>query len=194
MATSRIYRVKRRRRVNYFTYEDYGKVCQSIIWVQQVPGDLTRVNVKVPKNDFSRVAAIVLRVLDDNAVRYKRWGKYASDPTKLSIVFPNKSFAARAAGIIAKMSTPDSIDPANVSLETGACVTNNGIMTRVDLEQQDDGTNKPKKGSTYTPSSAPASTVATDETSGLSRWLLIGGAAVFAILLVVAIIKMRKKK
>lgn len=190
MATGRQYiiRSRRRNRVNRFTYEDYNSGCSFIVSANALTTPNTQVVVKHEKNKTAVVSSLIIDVLKRNNITVKRHNKYASSNQKYLFVFNTKDDAQKAAEIINKMAIPDYIVEDNIK-PNGDVTTGYGLKVRVDMAEGQNGNRVPATGGTIA-----SSVKAEQQTSGIdSKWLIVGGIAVAAVLAVVVIIIKKRK-
>ena len=189
------YRIKRLRRrgVNRFTADTYDAVCGDISWANVEPGNSKNLIVKHAKNKMAAVAELVKEVLKFNSVSVLSYGKYASTNVKTRFRFNSREDASKAQGIINKMALPDTVNRSAVNTD-GTTTTTNGVKIKVDVDRDANGNTSLREGTTYIATNQSGKSVSSDETSGINKWLVIGGAAVLAVIAVLAIIKISKKK
>lgn len=190
--TGRVYRLRRKSRnaVNMFTYEDYDGVCSDIMWAN-LAANKKNVIVKHAKNKMAAVTTVVKSVLKKNNINVIGTEKYASTNVKTLFKFGSKEDARKAQEIINKMATPDSINPARI-MTNGDVVSNYGVKLNVDVEQAPNGNIVATQGGNYVSSNQQSQGNEESEYSG-PNWFLIAGAAVFGVILVLAIVKLAKK-
>lgn len=188
-----VYKLHRslRNGVNYFTYEDYEMLCMDISNVNRP--ESKKVVVTHSKNRNSAIASFLTQILQKNGIKVKKWHKYASSNKKTAFVFEDKDKAIKAQDIIAKMSTPDSIDPTKIKKD-GSVTSKYGVKLTVDVEKDEEGNAVATEGGNYVSVKKEAETVATTQaqSSSLTKWLLIGG--VILILIVAVLVVLKKKK
>lgn len=191
----RYYRIKRLRRrgVNRFTADTYDAVCSDIYWANVEPGAKKNLIVKHAKNKMATVAELVREVLKTNNVSLLSYGKYNGLNVKTRLRFNSKEDASKAQGIINKMALPDTVNRNAVSTD-GTTTTENGVKIKIDVVRDANGNTSLKEGTTYISSRQTGQSTSAVETSGTMKWLVIGGVAVFAVIAVLAIIKISKKK
>lgn len=192
MATGRKYilrHVQQRNRINRFTYEDYNGVCADII-VANPATNKKNVIVKHAKNKMAAVATVIKSVLGKNNIKVAGYEKYASTNVKTLFKFNSKEDARKAVDIINNMATPDSINPSKIQTN-GDVVSNYGVKLNVDVELDPNGNVVASQGGNYVSSNSQTSGEL--EESGIN-WYLIGGAALIGVILILAIVKLAKKK
>lgn len=193
MATGRKYIVKhlhRRNRVNRFTADTYDSVCSDIYWANVDNANKKHVIVKHAKNKMAGVSSLVKAVLKQNNITVQSYGKYASTNVKTVFRFATREDALKAVDIINAM-VNDLVNRSAVTT-SGENVTSNGVKIKVDLTTGSDGSVQLVGGTTYVPSNTGA---ASEETEGSGvNWYLVGGAALVGVILVIAVVKLMKKK
>lgn len=187
----RIYKIRSRRPVNRFTWEDYGNFCTDIKGANPVNKSVL---VTVTKGRTS-LAANISQVLKRNNISTVSYNKHVGSNQVVRMVFSNKSDAQKAADIINLMATPDSITESNIHTD-GTVVSDYGVNVKVDTSTNPDGTVTATSGGNYVSTAQAASegTVSGDsETGDMSRWLVIGGLALLAVIIVLAVWKKMSK-
>lgn len=189
----RYYRIKRlRKRVNFFTVDDYYNICCDISWANQLASNKKHVVVKHAKDRMSAVATLITQVLKLNGITVDSYGKYASTNIKTVFRFSSKNDATRATDIINRMATPDSVDETDVKSD-GTVTSNYGVKVKVDVDKDANGNYKPTSGGNYTPSNVATTQVAAGTTSSsLTKWIVIGGLVMVAIIIVLVVLKKTK--
>lgn len=189
--SGRVYRLRKKRNpVNYFTYEDYEMLCQDITNVNRP--EAKKVVVTHSKNANSRVASFVSQILQKNGIKVVKWSKYASSNKKTDFTFEDKEKAIKAMDIIARMSTPDSIDPAQIKTD-GSVTSKYGVKLKVDVEKDNAGNTVATTGGNYVSAAAAAAQpTASSGSSSMTKWIIIGGIALVAVVALLVIL--RKKK
>lgn len=194
--SGRIYRLRRKRNnINFFTYEDYEMMCQDITNVNRP--EAKKVVVQHSKNRNAAIASFLEQILQKNGIKVKSWHKYASSAKKTALMFEDKDKAIKAQDIIAKMATPDTIDPTKIKTD-GTVTSNYGVKLKVDIEKDETGaivaTNGGNYGSTKASSQqAAAQTQTTSNSGSMTKWLIIGGVVLVVVIGVLVILKMKKK-
>lgn len=192
----RLYRLRvKRNRFNYFTYDDYGTICQMIKLVNRPSAEPKHVYVHVyAKDQLSKVGSFVANILNYNGIHYKKWAVFDSVGKKLKFVFDDRSNAERAQTLISAMGTPDSITESKIKTD-GTVVSDYGVKVKVDVEKNQDGTVSARQGGNVTVNSGSgAGAVQASATSGnkMVKWIIIG--SIVLVIIVAILVVLRKKK
>lgn len=188
----RYYRIRKVNPVNYFTYLDYGARCGEIKLANKAPNK-KNVIVTHNKGKMATVVTLINAILPLNqAKKANSYEKYASQNSKTLLKFDSESDAKKAMDIINKM-VDDSIVESKI-LTNGSVVTQNGLNAIVDIVTNPDGSKSADNRQNYVSTgSTGGSTGAQPFPSGVN-WIVIGAAVLVAVVAVVAIVKLRKKK
>lgn len=188
--SGRFYRLRvKRNRFNYFTYEDYGNVCKMIKVVNRPGTEPKNVYVWVySKDQLSKVGSFVASVLDYNGISVNKWSIFDSVGKKLKFRFGDRESAAKAQSLISSMGTPDSITESNIKAN-GTVISDYGVKVKVDVEKNQDGTVSAKQGGNVSVNSKSAVTQSSNQ---YTKWIIIGGIVLVAIVAILVIL--RKKK
>lgn len=188
--TGRYYRIKRKGSVNYFSYLDYGTRCGEIKLANKAT-DKKNLIVTHNKGKMATVATLIADILPLNGGHKPvSYGKYASTNNKTLLKFENAEYAAKAMNIINRM-VDDSIVESKIRTD-GSVVTQNGLNAKVDVTINPDGSVSADNTRNYV--STGSSGTQTVSTSSSNLWIVIGAAVLVAVVAVVAIVKLRKKK
>lgn len=189
----RIYKIRSRRPVNRFTWEDYGNFCQDIKGANPVSKTSKNILVTVSKGR-TNLAAAISQILKQNNINTISYNKHMGSNKVVRMVFSSQSDAQKASDIVNLMSTPDSITESNIRTD-GTVVSDYGVNVKVDVTNNPDGTVSANAGGNYvtTAQAAAASDTGTEDTDNMSRWFIIGGVALLAVIIVLAVWKKMSK-
>lgn len=190
--SGRIYRLRGRRKVNYFTYEDYASICRDIVVANHLTTPNKQVVVTHAKNKGAGVSNMINEVLKKNNISVVRSNKYASSAKKWLFVFNSKGDAQRAADIINVMATPDSIDPTQIRTD-GSVTSTYGLKLKVDVKTDNNGNVVAVGGGNYVSGTTNSQQAETQESDTTLKWVLIGGAVLVGIIVILAVLKKTNK-
>lgn len=194
MAEGRYYRIKRLRKgVNRFTADDYDLKCTDIEWANIDNSNRKHVIVKHAKGKQAGVMTLIVDVLKQNLIQPESYGKYLSTNVKQVMRFKNTSDASKAAEIINRMASPDTVNRNRIQTD-GSTTTNNGVKIKVDVDTDANGNIVVKEGSSYIPSGETVTTGNAASSTGINPWIIVGASVAAAVIVIAVIIKLRKKK
>ena len=202
--SGRIYRLRRKRKdINFFTFEEYNAVCRNITNANVRPAEPKTLFVQASSAEIrSKVASFVDEILQYNGIIPKKKNQYATKKTAFH--FNSKVDAKSALEIVEKMGRPDTILEEQVDLKTGKAVSVNGVKVKVTVTQ-DMKTGEREAasgggfleylnnmGQTNKSSSTSSASSESSKNSSMTKWLIVGG--VVLVILVVLLAILRKKK
>lgn len=192
---ARRYRLRRRNRnrINRFTYEDYNGYCQDIKSANLV-GKTVNVTVEKGKTGLATQISSILKV---NGINVKSWNRHLGSDKIIHFVFDSKEAAGKAADVINNMSMPDSIDPSAIMTD-GSVLSNYGVKVKVNVKQASDGSIVASSGGNYVSGveakdNEAAAADESSEGSSYTKWIIVGGVALIAAVVVFVVLKKMKK-
>lgn len=186
----RIYRLRKKSRVNYFSPADYEAAGKLIELVQQYDGLVNTVEVKT--SNPTELEPIISAILEHNGFSVK---KVITEKSKLKFSIPgtvaNRSNAKKLV-VNMKNDSIDTVDFVNHSYPVGTSVKGNKVPLKGYTQSQAESGDKGEtKINTNTSSEGDSSSEASEKTS--PNWLLIGGLSVVGLIAVLAIVKIIRK-
>lgn len=184
--------------INYatgnFSCEYYNGACAEIVSAQHrtLAGKKNEVIVYHNKG-AGNIVPLIKDVLQGEFITVKSSTAYANSKNKTLMKFEDSNTAENAATLINRMSG-DTANPEYVNNQ-GYVTTNNGIRIRVAMTVDENG-NKIPVSSTYSNQLNSKQTDDSDKTGGTStdksNWIVYGVIALFAIAIVLVILKKKK--
>lgn len=193
MGQQRVFRIKRLRRkgVNMFSPQDYEDVVGLISYVKTYP-IVKSAEVQVSKGN-NYIDGYLKEILAKNSLTPTRT---ELTNKKIKFFYDDKSTMEKAASLIGKMKG-DAISLSSIdwSGTTPVAVSDHGVRVPLSGYTQEKASAGNKGTSTIKDASAEAgASIDEDETgsSSITKWLLIGGIALVAVVLIVVILKKKK--
>lgn len=191
--SGRIYRLRKQRNaVNFFTFEEYNAVCRNIKNVNVRPTEPKTMFVQASSASLrDNVASFVDEVLQYNGIYPKSKNQYATQKTAFH--FNSAADAQAALSIVEKMGRPDSIIKSQIKTD-GTVVSTNGVKLKVNLivDPETGSVTAQEGGGFLEISGTSKNTVDTSSDNSMTKWIIIGGIALVAVVALLVIL--RKKK